>query len=82
MHSALAAEVDQALATVVVPLDAIGRPLRARVGLMRDPRPGRHRHVYVAYWDRDPQPREFFGPLFDYPRECIAFVDDVNGRAA
>lgn len=75
MHAALAREVEQALASVTPPVER-GLPLRAVVDVV----PGDTGWRYRAYWDRDPQPREHFGPTFEYPRECIAFVDQVNRK--
>jgi hypothetical protein len=78
MHSALQREIDQTMATLATPLEE-GQPVRAAVDVVRNDE-GKMR--YQAYWGRDGmRKKEHFGPLFDYPREANAFVDDVNRRA-
>lgn len=76
MNSVLAGQVDEALATVAVPIES-GRAVRATVDVV----PVETGWRYQAYWNRDPARREHFGPIFEYPRECMAFVDQVNRRA-
>jgi hypothetical protein len=74
----LQAEIRDVMATLATPVEQ-GRPLRAHIAVVSN-EAGRLR--YQAFWGRDAgRQREWFGPIFEYPREAIRFVADVNARS-
>jgi hypothetical protein len=76
----LRAEIDRTLATLATPLED-GQPVRAAVGVVDVKEGDRDVIRYRSYWGRDGmRRREFFGPVFQWPKECIEFVETVNAR--
>lgn len=80
MHSALRQEIEQTLATLATPVED-GQAIRAAMGCV-DVRDDTGSHLrYRAYWGHDGMTkREYFGPTFQWPKEAIAFVEQVNAR--
>ena len=75
MNSVLAAEVEQALATVAPPNEE---------GLVVDVATESDEHGHITWracWKRADGSREFVGPIFQYPREALAFAEAVSRKA-
>lgn len=81
MHHALRVEIDQCLATLATPIEN-NQPVRSAVGVVDAKEGDRDVIRYRAYFGKQGMTvREYFGPVFAYPKEAIAFVDEVNRRS-